>query len=257
MLSKRNCIALCLVSLAVGILIGGSIEAANHHNQVHLMVMPWGDVNVSPDVGDVIDWMPFDQSKTLTINFNHNNPPCDLTSNNICAIKSSIGPGVYLYDCSGTASCPDPGVGPGSSTSYVGHLFDRLMVRTARVFGYSPIQSHRAKVATVRTGSEAAPGPPAAGGGASARGIPNDVYCESSTTKAPDVSGSLGQTIYWTSSQPFTLAMSAPICKEDTSKPNIVQQCTLQAGGAPPYTYTALETSCSAQPSGAANITVR
>ncbi len=280
MLSNRRGTTLCLVSLLVGILVGGAIEAANHRNYIHLTVMPWGDVNVSPEVGDMIDWTPYGQ-KTLTIKFDQDSSTlCDLTSNNICRVKPSVGPGVYLYECTGTANCPDPGVGPGSSTGAVRsiqlllQLFDRIVVRIARFFGFSPIEDHRAKVAALHLGAETAAGAPAATGAAavgaiasqglqalSSRAMVYGVKCDNSSgsnvTVAPPVTGSLNKTIYWTSPEPFTLTMNGAVCQEaGISTPSIAQQCTLQSAGASP-TYTATESSCSATPSAAQPITIQ
>lgn len=264
MLSKRS-ITFCLVSLIVGIFVGGAIEAANHRNYIHLTVMPWGDVNVSPEVGDMIDWLPYGQNKTsMTIKFNEDiSNLCNLTSDNICHVLPSVEPGVYLYECTGSATCPDPGVGPGSSTGEAGTLqqlfqfvkrqFDRVVVRIARFFGFSPIEDHRAKMAAVAT--------PAAVGALSSRATVNGVSCDRSSgtgvTIAPPVTGSLNKPIYWTSPQPFTLTMNGAVCQENgISTPSIYQKCTLQSAGASP-TYTATESSCSATPSTAQPITIQ
>ena len=258
---------LCLGSLIVGIVIGGSIEAAIRHNRIHLIVMPYGEINVSPETGDVIDWVPYDQSKTLAIKFSHNQP-CDLTSNNVCTIQPSIGPGVFLYSCAGSASCPDPGVGPASTTNPGGRtgkfpgMFDSLMLGIDHLFGFNQTQSHGENVAHSEgsggaLGSISVSASPQAMQALSAR-APVEVYCDNHTTKAPPVSGKLGETIYWASDQPFTLTMSASICKESTSSPGVVQQCTLtNATPGASYTYTALELSCSAQASTPQNVTVQ
>jgi hypothetical protein len=271
--SSSSWMWLCLGALVLGIFIGGGIEAAAHHkNNIHLKVMPWGEVNISPEIGDTIDWTPFD-AKPLTVQFS-GQQPCHLTNDNLCTIESTIGPGVYLYQCvgsAGSAKCPDPGVGPASTTNPTGgrifgkllEMFDGFMSGIDRFLGFAQTQIHSGDEARVETsgGTSASMSAFTKETPAVSRQVPAQVSCDNQNhiTLAPPVSGKLGgDPIYWTSDQPFSLAMSASICKENTSTPGIVQQCTLtNATPGGPYTYTATQTSCSAQPSAAQNVTVQ
>ncbi|HEY4010957.1 MAG TPA: hypothetical protein VGM11_12460 [Acidobacteriaceae bacterium] len=247
-------LGLSLVAFAIGIVIGGSIEAAIHHNTIQLKVMPYGDVNVAPKVGDVIDWTPFDKSQTLNVQFTHEEKPCSLTTDNTCTITSQAGPGVYLYDCSGGAACPDPGIGPITTTNRSSlvvrllEMFNSFVLTIDHFFGFTDDSAHRTQSVPTASGSPQAMHASA----------PAEIYCSNNTTMAPAVSGAPNGTIYWTSPHPFTLTMDAAICKEKASDPNVVQQCTLTNVTAGQVShYTALEQSCSNQPSASQTITVQ
>ena len=261
-----KCLVLCLCIFLIGILIGGCIDAAcPRPNHIHMTVTSYGKVNVSPIDGDIIDWVPYDTTQTLTIQFDpFYGIPCDPGGDpNVCHYNPSQSASIAPYNCIGQATCPDPGVGPpgdsgsiiqkGLFTSFAGKVaksFDNFALTIDRFLGFAPTPA----------GLKPSPAPagqnPTAGqaNGAASRSAsivgPDGVKCNDGTTvvQTPSLSANPGDTIVWlsgTSTGKFTVALPA-ICTASTSTPALVQQCTLLANvGAGTYNYTATTQGCS------------
>ena len=60
-----GCLCLCLVALVVGILIGGSSGSYGPLTTTRstMQVLPWGEVDVMTQPGDIIDWTTFGESE--------------------------------------------------------------------------------------------------------------------------------------------------------------------------------------------------
>ena len=262
------CICLCVVALVVGILIGGSLEATvvPNNNQITMEVMPYGDVNVTTHPGDTIGWRASGQKKLPTINFLGNGvTPCT-GANNPCTISSNPGNGIYLYDCTGNASCPDPGVGPittsGPLTLFGEFIekFNGVVRHIARVLGFFEASRFRTQTASATSGgSGEAPKPGVTQ--RPANRTSGEVACSSSNqTVAPTISVSPNGSILWASPNDFTITIiGATICNEDLSTQRIWQLCTLKnVASGQTYQYTATENACSAQHESAqAQITIQ
>src|ERR1700723_2754254 len=105
-MSRRHgrCIALCLCFLLTGIVIGGCVIAAlPGHNRIHLIVMPNEVVNVSPEVGDLIDWAAYKQNDPPAITFSSaTGRPCqEGNSASTCQFNDSR-MGIFIYRCAGS-----------------------------------------------------------------------------------------------------------------------------------------------------------
>lgn len=241
-------LSVCLVTLIIGIVIGGTIDARIHHNKVHLQVSPLGGLNVSPEVGDVIDWKSFGNAKGVTIHFEGQKVPCNLTNDNKCKIESSaVSDGFYLYTCNSGYGCSDPGVGPITTTG-PGSLFGiveafKSFLLSIKQFFFSETNSR----STVSTGVAGSPGITGQGPKALPPPGPYQIDCTNgSTNTPPDALGSLGKTIDWGGPQKFKLTMTNVTCTQSTSASNYAQHCTLASVGPPtPYTYTATVDGCS------------
>ena len=266
--STGGCLCLCLVALVVGILIGGSLEApVPHNNQIHMQVLPWGKVDVMTQPGDIIDWTTFGDPSPPTIKFDE--VPCDSTGINPCTIMQGVGPGIYTYSCTGSASCPDPGVGPitttGPNPTRFGEFlekFNTLVLHIARFLDFDEASGFRTEIKSPATPSASQRATGQTSGSTHPQGSlalstsqPLRISCSDTNgpTIAPPVTGSQGQTIYWYASQNFTLTFDPGTCNETApEKPSPVQQCTLKASGH----YTAKEDTCSTS-SASQTITVQ
>jgi hypothetical protein len=270
-----KCIALCLCFLLVGILIGGCIEAASPRpNHIHMSVMSYGEVNVSPEVGDIIDWSPYDTSQSLTIHFSDFlGAPCDeKTVSTTCTFNTNNGVYIFPYTCDGQANCPDPGVGPpgrqtfffsgkpGAFSNFVSKLvklFDRFVLKIDHLLVLAPTPDYAkgSPPPSAQNPQTAAGQAPTNPGSLPAQPIarvgPYGVKCDSgnnTVVQEPTISAKSGDMIIWVSGDHmFSLAMQNPICQESTSTPGISQQCTLtNVISGKKYSYKATANSCTA-----------
>jgi plastocyanin len=268
-----KCMALCLCFLLVGILIGGCIEAASPRpNHIHMQVMSYGEVNVTPEVGDIIDWTPHDTSQSLTIHFSQFlGAPCDEgNDSNTCTFNTLKGAYIFPYTCNGQANCPDPGVGPpgrqtffgfrkpGAFSNFVSKLvkfFDRFVLKIDHllVLAPTPVYAKGSPPLSAQNPHTAAGQAPTNPGSLPAQPIarvgPYGVTCDggnNTVVEQQTISAKSGDMIIWVSSNhTFSLAMQNPICQQSTSTADISQQCTLTnviSGNT--YSYTATANSC-------------
>ena len=180
--------------------------------------MPYGDVNVIGSPGDKIEWRTPGSSNLPAINF-LGATPCGPISNP-CTIKSNIGNGIYLYGCSGNASCPDPGVGPISTTAPLTlfgkflKVFDAVVVDIAHSLDFFEASGFRMVLSSTNGSSNEAAKPAVA---RPAYRTSAEITCSGNTTIAPTVQVNSNGSILWASSNDnFTIAIVAdkPICRE-------------------------------------------
>jgi hypothetical protein len=261
-----RCIFLCFCILLVGIVIGGCIIAAlPGHNRIHLVVLPNQAVNVSPEVGDVIDWVAYGQQNPPAITFSSaTGRPCqEVNSASTCQFNDSR-TGIFIYHCSGSANC-DPGVGPRSVTG-LHNIFIDLIARTLGAFVFA-LDRTLGFLPTATTTSPSAEifargGQPAlltAGTPEVAVGC-GDPRNPRTAVDPPNLNATLSGSpvISWSGSSAFTILIDQSVCSGDTSKPDIIQSCKLVGGTVgTPSTYTVNDDSCTNQKSATATITPR
>jgi hypothetical protein len=115
-------ILLSAASLVLG--TGFGIVASPNYMRVH--IDPFGKQNLGPVNGDVIEWDGFDPTYSkydVSIRFLGNTQlPCvpGPLAKGVCVVNYPDPAGTYLYDChnssSGILVCPDPNLGPASSS---------------------------------------------------------------------------------------------------------------------------------------------
>jgi hypothetical protein len=267
-----RCIALCLCFLLIGIVIGGCIIAAlPGRNRIHLIVMPNQAVNVSPEVGDLINWVAFEQRNPPAIKFSSaTGRPCEgdkpASTSSTCQFNDS-GEGMFIYSCRGSAIC-DPGIGPHSSTggkkftsffSGITRILGAFVFAIDRALGFLPTPTATSPPAWVfaRNAQSAlltaksADYDVAVGCGADPKD-PRTAVDPSPVT--PILSGH--PDISWGGNSKFTLVIDQSVCSGTTSTPNIIQTCKLVGGTVGvPSTYTVNDDSCTNQKTATATIT--
>ena len=251
---KSMAISLC--ALVVGVLIGGCLDAAvPRPNHIHLTVMPYQEVNLSPQLNDVIDWVPFDRTKKLTIHFSdYLGAPCkEGNLQNTCTFNDS-GVGVFPYNCDEDALCPDPGLGPRSKTGGGANrlkmkVLDAITYLFRKIDFFLGVLPEPAAVLPGEAGGAPTTPPPAPSEATAPR---VQVKCDNSQSTAVNpvnIVAKSNQSIYWIGSSPFTLSLDQSKCQGNTSTPSPVQQCKLIGGTAgQAFSYSITDTSCTTQP---------
>jgi hypothetical protein len=262
-------LGLCFFSLVLGTLIGGALIALlPHPNIIHLTVMPYQGVNISPQKGDTVEWAAYGQKTPPIITFSpFTGSPCRDKNPSSTCVYDEAGDGIYTYSCSGSATC-DPGMGPGSGTRggngailipvlrEIAQLLQKITITIDRVLGF---------IATDQTPTTA---PPAAGPAAAVTATPSTaltpvepalrlldgnpdglVGCIDNQTRVSNTSitKTVGQQISWAGSTPFSIAVDPSICQGNMSTPAYVQSCMVTKP-APATTYTITNVACTKQP---------
>ena len=251
------------ISLVLGILIGGALIALiPHHNTIHLTVMPYQGVNISPELGDTIEWAAYGQKTPPTITFSpFTGSPCRDQNPGSSCVYNETGNGIYIYSCSGSTTC-DPGMGPGSTTKggngaianpvlkFIATLLQSVVFTIDRTLGL--ITTDQAP-----TGQPSTTGPVA--------GIPTNplLIPQPADTTSPDaqvgcingqtsidhssISKTVGQSIFWVGSSPFAIAVDPLICQGNMSTPSTFQSCKV-IKAVPPTAYAITNAACATQP---------
>jgi hypothetical protein len=247
-----KCIALCVCFLIVGFLIGGCIGAGfPRPNHIHLIVMPYQEVNLAPEYGDILDWVPYNSKQSLSIQYTFE-VPCAVgtTAPNTC-IFNGTNHGIYTYTCNGQSPCPDPGTGPSCKSCSKGGKVKYPLIFSGIFNIFNAIDTSLGLI------PKPAPPPssttPPGGGGpvqlAATAPPPATVGCDAnqSTKVVPtNITAGVNQTISWVGANDFTLAINQTKCQGDTSKLDTIQQCTLLSQT--PFTYSATDVSCTNTP---------
>jgi hypothetical protein len=269
-----TCFGFCFFFLVVGIVIGGCIIAPlPRPNHIHFTVMPNQAVNVSPEVGDVINWAAYGQATGPTITFSPaTGSPCQNQAPGTTCSYTDSSSGIFLYHCSGSALC-DPGVGPSSGTGTHGGLgvFSGILKEILRLFESFVLSIDRALGFLPTPNGSAAPV-------AGYRFSPN-TNVQPALLTTNDYDGAVGcgtnkktavdppnidktksgnPIISWGGSTPFTLTIDQSICSGNTSTAGPYQQCQLVGGTVgTPYSYTVNDDACTNQKQITATITPR
>ncbi|MBB5058793.1 hypothetical protein HDF16_003507 [Granulicella aggregans] len=249
---------LCFLVFLIGVVVGGALIASIHQpNHIHLSVLPYEGVNVSPEPGDVIDWSSYGQDNPPTITFSpFTSSPCrDKTPGSTC-IYAGTRDNIYTYSCSGSAIC-DPGMGPSSGTKGGGGSGNKLayvsglqLLATALYKVDLPVDRVLGLVA-----EPAKPyvpfGPPSPQPFAGDGSADAEVNCDSSSNKIqidnPSITKQVGRSIYWLGNPSVSIAVDPSICKGDMSSARAIQSCQV-IKAAPATAYTITDAACTAQP---------
>jgi hypothetical protein len=267
-MSRRHgrCIALCLCFLLIGIVIGGCIIAASPgHNRIHLTVMPNQALNVSPETGDLIDWVGYEKDVLPAITFSSaTGRPCQEKNPASTCQFNDLSGGIFIYRCNGSALC-DPGIGPRSATgqqnrfiyflSSIARTLVAVVFAIDRTLGFLP-----APTATSPPARIFAPSAQAALLTARAPDYDAAVGCGNPMVDPPNIDKTLSgnPVISWGGSSKFTLTIDPSVCSGDTSNPDFIQTCKLIGGKVDkPSTYTVNDDSCTNQKTATATITPR
>jgi hypothetical protein len=256
-----TCVVICLISVVIGVVVGGCIvAAAPQPNHIFMKVMPYGDVNVAPEPGDIVEWSAYDgdPSQTLSINFQHDSPCTEANGSDSCTLQPDTDAGIFLYSCAGQATCPDPGVGPHCKGCPGGQvkrptLVKKLVKKLVQTFEDVVLYIDRA-LGFITTEVHPSVLPEASLAPATVRQVPAQVYCNNGVTAVdpPNVGQSAGQSIYWVGKTAFTLDIPQAVCSGDTSTPSTLQQCKVVSAASPVTAYHATINSCATTP--AANL---
>jgi hypothetical protein len=245
------------ICLVLGILIGGALIALlPHHNTIHLTVMPYQGVNISPEVGDTIEWAAYGQKTPPTITFSpFTGSPCRDQSPGSSCVYNEKGNGIYIYSCSGSTTC-DPGMGPGSGTkggnggifNPIALLLQGVVFDIDRALGL--IATDQAPAASPST-AVASPAPALQPALHPADGSNPDgqVGCINGATSINNssISKTVGQSISWVGGSSFAITVDQSICQGNMSTPSPFQSCKVMKP-APPTAYTITNASCTTQP---------
>jgi hypothetical protein len=255
--THNKCIALCFCFLLIGIVIGGCLEAILRHNHILLTVMKDGEINLSPAVGDVVDWIAYDQGKMPAIQFAPLGSPCKGgISNNRCIISSVDSTDLLPYTCGAQTPC-DPGVGPACTTCGgksgffwdLMRLFDVFVLKIDSLFatipsGLPPTSASSPQIGAVSASPSTTPHAPRAS--AIDRGYVTCAGAGQTTVTPQSITASNTDIIDWQSKNPFVITPATAICSTDVTKPSKEQACTLQnVNSGLTYTYTATAGACS------------
>jgi hypothetical protein len=264
------CTALCLCFLLVGIVIGGCLIALlPHSNLIHLTVLPNHAVNLSPEDGDLIDWVAYGRKPAPaqtapnrpTITFTTaSGSPCDKTAPAGTCLFNDPRPGIFTYHCSGSADC-DPGIGPKTTTGthFNQGIFGYILTGLARIlgtlvfgidrtFGFLPTPTERGsseKISAARVDAALQTGGDPYTDASVGCGSNDTATVVSSNISDPsNISKPQGQNINWVGSDDFTLTIDTKICEGTTSTPGLFQNCKLVGTPETVYRYTVTDSSC-------------
>lgn len=270
--ASRKCLALCLCSLFLGVLIGISIDAKFRPNRIRFWVNGVHDLSFITQPGDKIEWLSLSTGEPMNITF-WGGSPCADTSTNPCRIGNIPDTSTYLYTCKATDDpnyiCIDPQGGPKSVTQglpapgffiRIFDLIENIFALFSQIFRPSSQPGTPAATQT-RTGSIATdqakiaePSSEKAKPLATYPPVLAQVYCNGGSTSVivpqqssnPDVpiQASVTQQIQWgtSSGNGFTISLPDPsTCSENVS-PLPKGICTVAKAG----NYTASVPSCAA-----------
>lgn len=247
----RKLLLLCV--FVAGVFVGIWLDwlAHKHRNltyvvesypQANLQIFPGDQITLADGTEHGIDWrMRF-----------VGNVPCKGGNNvNPCVLKSTLGQGSYFFNCfpnPGVGNgCPDPGIQPSPTTPL------DFGAWLANDFGF---------VSAQKTPVEA--GNPGQGGSAASSSVTAVVSCDESTKQMAvqdrvtghdltSITASQGETVYWTSSDPFTLATTSypdKFCSggDPGVKNQINTSCTVAGSSGQTMKYTLQAGSCNQLP---------
>lgn len=256
-MKARSILPLLIAVFVAGVLFGIWMDWSAWKNKLRTQSIkyelePYQTANLLVHPGDRISLVKPDGTGTgLAMNFLGYIPCTPGTANtDTCLIDKNSKPGAYRFLCSSTPpgySCPDPGVQQGPTLPMDYGYGEFVATDFVHLFGASDSHEEKKEGANPIGGKDA-PDP-----------IHAWVSCDTAKNltvlqyfnngkPANAISGSVDQTVYWASNQPFTLAVSgypAGFCSE--GDPGVsgqtTTQCTLKESGKS-VTYAVTASSC-------------